>query len=147
MDNLHDLAVLLVFGAVVASWMQLARAREIAVAAARRHCQLHGLQLLDETVGLKSIRLRTINGSRRIERIYAFEVSIDGNDRESGHISMHGRRVTGLALPTVRWMTGESLQDAGGATLASPGSRSTDDGEGQRSNNVIPLRRRMPPGD
>ena len=147
MGNLHDLAMLLVFGAAVASWMKLARAREIAVVAARRHCDLHGLQLLDETVGLKSIRLRVINGSRQLERTYAFEVSIDGNDRESGQISMHGRRVTGLVLPTVRWMAGESHRDAAGAPLASPGRGSAEANQGQRPTNVIPLRRRMPPGD
>ena len=147
MGNLHDLAMLLVFGAALASWMKLARAREIAVVAARRHCDLHGLQLLDETVGLKSIRLRVVHGSRRLERTYAFDVSIDGNDRESGEISMRGRRVTGLVLPTVRWIAGDSLQDAAGMPLTSPGSGSAEAHQGQQPNNVIPLRRRMPPGD
>lgn len=144
MGNLHDLALLLVLGAVVAAWMKLARARELAVAAARRHCELHGLQLLDETVGLRSVRLRTVNGSRGLERGYAFEVSIDGDDREPGRIWMQGRRVTGLSLPTIHWHAGAPANDDDLSVGATRVMRREVDTEA-RTDNVIPLRRRLPP--
>ncbi|MCP1374110.1 DUF3301 domain-containing protein [Dyella lutea] len=146
MGNLHDLALLLILGAVVAAWMELARARELAVAAARRHCELQGLQLLDETVGLRSLRLRTVNGSRGIEHGYAFEVSIDGDDREPGRIWMQGRRVTGLSLPTVHWLAGVPANDNVHPDTTPPVPRQSPAGQ-PRANNVVPLRRRMPPGE
>ena len=146
MGNLHDLALLLILGAVVAAWMELARARELAVAAARRHCELQGLQLLDETVGLRSLRLRTISGSRGLEHGYAFEVSIDGDDREPGRIWMQGRRVTGLSLPTVHWLAGVPGNDIGLPGIP-PAAPPLDTTAQPRTNNVVPLRRRMPRDD
>ncbi|HEU4671257.1 MAG TPA: DUF3301 domain-containing protein [Dyella sp.] len=145
MGNLHDLALLLVLGALVAAWMKLSRARELAVAAARRHCELQGLQLLDETVGLRAIRLRTVNGHRGLERGYAFEVSVDGDDRRPGRIWMQGRRVTGLSLPTVHWLVGTSANDDVHPPGPSPLMRRGADMP-PRPDNVVPLRRRLPPG-
>ncbi|MGN6382848.1 MAG: DUF3301 domain-containing protein, partial [Dyella sp.] len=104
MGNLRDLLLLLVLGGIVAAWMKLSRARELAVAAARRHCELQGLQLLDETVGLRALRLRRLDGHRRLERGYDFDVSVDGDDREQGRLWMIGQRVSGLSLPTVHWL-------------------------------------------
>lgn len=146
MGNLHDLALLLVLGAMVAAWMELARARELAVVTARKHCELQGLQLLDDTVGLRSLRLRTINGNRGLERSYTFEVSIDGDDRESGRIWMQGRRVTGLSLPTVHWLAGAPAHDHALASGPPPAPRQGP-ATVPRADNVVPLRRRLPPGD
>lgn len=146
MGNLHDLMLLLVLGAVVATWMKMARAREMAVAAARHHCQLHGLQLLDETVGLRSIRLRMVSGRRAVERGYAFEVSVDGDDREQGRIWMQGRRVTGLTLPTVQWLAGVPANDDAPRPGIAPMMRRDADRPLPQADNVIPLRRRLPPG-
>ncbi len=146
MGNLHDLALLLGFGVLATTWMKLTRARELAVAAARHHCELHGLQLLDETVGLRSIRLRTVSGHRALERGYAFEVSVDGDDREQGRIWMQGRRVTGLSLPTVHWLAGAPANDDGLRTGPSPVMRRDADRQHAAASNVIPLRRRLPPG-
>lgn len=144
MGNLHDLLLLLVLGAIVGSWMKLARARELAVAAARRHCELHGLQLLDETVGLKAIRLRLVGERRRLERGYAFEVSVDGDDRQPGRIWMQGRRVTGLSLPTAQWLVGTNSSEE---TLlpASQLHAFPDRRHPSTEGNVVPLRRRLPP--
>lgn len=89
--------VLLVFCAVVALWLKLSVARERAVHEARQQCAQHGLQLLDESVGLRALRLRRVNGLRRIERGYGFEVSIDGDDREPGRLWMIGSELTGSA--------------------------------------------------
>lgn len=101
MSNLSDLLLLLSLGAAVGLWLKLSAAREHAVREARRLCLQHGLQLLDETVGLRALRLRRDSrGRRRIERCYAFEVSLEGDDRKSAHLWMLGTTISALSLPT-----------------------------------------------
>ncbi len=101
MDRFTDPFLLLGLLVLVASWLKLSRYREQATAEARRQCERHGLQLLDETVGLRSIGLRRLDGMRVIERSYSFEVSIDGDDREPGRLWFAHGRLTGLSLPTI----------------------------------------------
>ena len=129
MDESFDLAVLLALVAFIGLWMKLSRAREIAMDEARRQCDRHGLQLLDETVGLRGIRLRRHHGERVLERCYGFEVSIDGDDREAGKLWMVAGGMSGLSLPTIR--LGHPADEAPHAMP--PGS------------NVVPLRRRDGP--
>jgi len=100
MSDLSNLLLLLVLAGVVVLWLRLSAARELAVREARRLCQQHQLQLLDETVGLRGIRLRRWNGIRMIERCYGFEVSVDGQDRQPGRLWMVGNQTTDLSLPT-----------------------------------------------
>jgi len=132
MDGLFELLPLLILLAIVGLWLKLSRAREMAVAEARRQCERHGLQLLDETVGLCGVRLRPIHGQRRLERCYSFEVSIDGNDREAGRLWMTGHSFTGLSLPTI-----ETPMPSSTSAISFP-----DNGEGS---NVVPLRPRSSP--
>ncbi|MDE1893008.1 MAG: DUF3301 domain-containing protein [Pseudomonadota bacterium] len=101
MSDLLNLLSLLVFGAVVGLWLKLSRARERATHEARQLCGRYGLQLLDETVGLRGLRVRRVNGVRRLERCYGFEVSIDGDDRQPGRLWMIGDALSSLSLPTV----------------------------------------------
>ncbi len=101
MSNLSDMLVLLMLGATIGVWLKLSTARERAVRVTRAQCLQHGLQLLDETVGLRRIRLRRVNGLRRVERCYDFEVSIDGNDREPGRLWMIGNALSSLSLPVI----------------------------------------------
>ena len=81
-------------------WMKLSSAREYAVREARMQCRQHGVQLLDETVGLRRVRLRRVDGQRHLERCYGFEVSVDGHDRAPGRLWMIGRSLTSLSLPS-----------------------------------------------
>ncbi len=99
MADLSDLFLLLGFAGVIGSWLKLSRAREIAVAEARRQCARHQLQLLDETVGLRAIRLRRGSGTPALERCYAFEVSIHGDDRQPAQVWMIGDRLSAIRLP------------------------------------------------
>ncbi|MEO7068642.1 MAG: DUF3301 domain-containing protein [Rhodanobacter sp.] len=99
MTDLSSLLVLLFLGALVGLWMKLSVAREQAVAVARRQCEQHGLQLLDETVGLRALRLCRANGLRMIERCYGFEVSVNGHDRAEGRLWMLGRSMSSVSLP------------------------------------------------
>jgi hypothetical protein len=126
MDNAFDLAVLLALVAFIGLWMKLSRAREIAMGEARRQCERHGLQLLDETVGLRHVRVRRHQGAVVFERCYEFEVSIDGDDREPGKLWMAGGDMSALSLPTLR-------------LLPAAEERAHDTSSGS---NVVPLRRR-----
>ena len=128
MSDLSNLLLLLLLGAIVVLWLKLTVARERAIGEARRQCQLHGLQLLDETVGLRGLRLRRVNGLRRVERCYGFEVSIDGHDREPGRLWMIGAALSSLSLPTI-----ELLPAGGSADAVAPSA----------SGKVVALRRRQ----
>ncbi|KRE88490.1 hypothetical protein ASG87_07785 [Frateuria sp. Soil773] len=140
MGKFGDLFLLLAFGALVGLWLKLIRAREHAVAEARRQCERHGLQLLDESVGLRGLRLRRRDGLK-LERCYGFEVSVDGDDRQPGRIWMAGGAMSGLSLPTLESGPAEhppiehpsGLPSAAGAP-DEPDSRPLPD-------NVISLRR------
>jgi len=128
MSDLSNLLLLLALGAIVGLWLKLSSARERAVQEARQQCQQHGLQLLDETVGLRGVRLRRVNGLRMIERCYGFEVSIDGHDREPGRLWMIGNVLSSLSLPTIELLPHEEV--AARSALPSP------------SGSVVPLRPR-----
>jgi hypothetical protein len=128
MSDLSNLLLLLALVAVVGLWLKLSAARERAVREARQQCQQHGLQLLDETVGLRAVRLRRVNGLRRVERCYGFEVSIDGHDREPGRLWMIGDALSSLSLPTIERLPHEEAASRNAA--ATP------------PDNVVPLRPR-----
>lgn len=132
MSNLTDMLVLLALGATVGAWMKLSRAREHAVREARAQCQRHGVQLLDETVGLRRVRLRRVNGLRRLERCYEFEVSVEGNDRASGRLWMIGHSLSSLSLPASERM----------ATAPIMGDPAREEA---RQDNVVQLSRRRAP--
>jgi hypothetical protein len=105
MGDFATLLLLLILSAIAGTWLRLSRARDKAIQEARARCQRHGLQLLDETVGLSGLRIRHMHGRRVIERRYSFEVSVDGNDREAGHLWMIGNVLTALILPTIELYT------------------------------------------
>jgi hypothetical protein len=102
MSDLSDLLLLTALLAVIGLWLKLTRAREMATDEARLQCRQHGLQLLDESVGLRGVRVFRQNGRLMMERCYSFEVSIDGNDREPGRLWLIGRTLTGVSLPTIQ---------------------------------------------
>jgi hypothetical protein len=135
MSHLYDLPLLLLIAAIIGLWLKLSRARERACVQASRLCRQHGLQLLDETVGLRGVRLRKLHGQWQLERCYGFDVSIDGDDREPSRLWMIHDRLTGYNLPTVR-----TRRDEGDAPPAADGESARD------SDNVVPLRPRLRDG-
>jgi len=128
MSQVSDLIALLGLAAVAGTWLKFTRARERAMDEARRQCAQHGLQLLDETVGLRNLRWRRVGGRRRLELGYVFEVSAHGDDRLDGRLWMHGERLAGVSLPNV----GMPLPEA-------PEPRPI-----ALTDNVVPLRPRRP---
>lgn len=94
-----EIAALL--GLVLIAWLWcdgLAR-RETAVDAARRACAAEGVQLLDDTVALASLRPRRAESGRvKLHRVYRFEFSDDGNNRLNGSVTLIGSVVQVLYL-------------------------------------------------
>lgn len=129
MGNYSDLIWLLGLASIIGLWLKLTRLRELAVLEARRQCERHGLQLLDESVGLRSLRWRKLHGRGALERCYGFEVSIDGNDRAPGRLWFAQHRLTGVSLPVH-----ESVELDHSSTLDA-------DAEPHDPGNVIPFRR------
>ena len=85
---------ILVLAALAWLWLDSLKAREVAVRAAREVCMAEGLQLLDWTVAIASLKLtREENGRLKIQRAYDFEYSDTGNNRLKGGLVMLGHRV------------------------------------------------------
>ncbi len=92
---------LLLFTVILLAWLwySSARAREQAVLAARRGCERHGLQLLDETVLLERLRPRRgRDGRMRWRREYSFEFSGEGEVRRRGTIVVFGGHIVNLQI-------------------------------------------------
>lgn len=89
-------------------WLDGLRARDAGIAAARAACDGEGLQLLDDTVSLASLRFaRSDDGRLMLRRSYDFEYSDTGDNRRRGSVVLLGQRVlllnVGLrALPAQR---------------------------------------------
>ena len=83
------------------------RAREAAIEAARCACAGDGVQLLDDTVMMVSLRIRRGEGGRAVlRRVYQFEFSDTGNNRLAGAVTLAGPRVDTLYLEPHRFGTG-----------------------------------------
>lgn len=89
-----EFASLVLLGALGWFWLDGLRARDAAMAAARRACESEGLQFLDDTVSFAGIKLeRDDEGALRFRRVYNFEYSDTGDNRRRGSVVMLGRRV------------------------------------------------------
>lgn len=105
------LAVLLGFHA----WAASLRAREIARERSRELCAAAGVQLLDQTVALRRLRIeRAPLGGLRLMRCYAFEVSTDGSNRLHGSLDLADGIVIAWDVP--------GLPTASGAVAARSGN-------------------------
>ncbi|MFN4064615.1 DUF3301 domain-containing protein [Azoarcus communis] len=91
-------------------WLDSLKAREAGVAAARAACAREGVQLLDETVVGRGLRLaRDDNGRMVVRRAYDFEYSDSGDDRHRGAVVLLGREVVLLELASHHRNTVRSL--------------------------------------
>ena len=96
---MNTLYLLIFLFILVWFWQNSLRAREFAVKFCQDKCNEMGLQLLDQTVALKSISIiRNINGLLGISRRYNFEFSISGVNRYSGSIRIQKDHVSSFQL-------------------------------------------------
>ena len=73
--------------------------REIALAAARAHCNEMNVQLLDQSVGIHRVWLKRGDDNKiHIWRNYQFEFTSTGNERYKGHIITLGKVVESTQL-------------------------------------------------
>lgn len=94
-----ELPAVLLLAVAIVFWFDTARAREQVCAAVRRHCRERGLTLLDDTVVMKSLRLRRdMRGRVRFARRYHFEFSSDGAERYRGRVSLCGNRIDAIEM-------------------------------------------------
>ena len=93
------LTILFLIVIAVLLWQSGMRARDIAIDTARNVCNRHGLQFLDGTTSLRQMRpYYTRASGPGIRRIYWFDYSGDGFDRQSGCIIMDNARVSAVLL-------------------------------------------------
>ena len=111
---------LLLVGCALALWMNALRARERAVVIVRRLCERADVQLLDQSVALRSFKFSRIDGRLALLRRYGFEVSVDGQDRHRGHVDIKGHAAEHWSLPWTA--TDDPRRTIDGVVTASPRS-------------------------
>lgn len=89
-----ELIGLAVLAALAWLWYDSLKARDAGIAAVRRACEAEGLQLLDETMAIASLKpARDDEGHLALQRGYQFEYSDTGDNRRRGSLVMLGQRV------------------------------------------------------
>ncbi|WP_322789067.1 DUF3301 domain-containing protein [Thiohalocapsa halophila] len=96
--TIDSLGALLVVLLVSWLWLNTLRARELALAQARRACQRADVQLLDQAVALRGMALVWTPRGVRLRRRYRFEFSSDGVERRTGQLALLGLRLESLWL-------------------------------------------------
>ncbi|PTY37557.1 hypothetical protein BGP77_13745 [Saccharospirillum sp. MSK14-1] len=95
----EQLLLILVFAVISAWWWRHLGIRQLALAHARKACQKANVQLLDQSVYLRKIRLaRSPVSLVTVERSYEFEFSTRGDRRFLGWVVLTGRRLQRLEL-------------------------------------------------
>ena len=101
---LTDLLLLAALMIGAALFWRAQRIRETALRVTRRHCEREEVLLLDQTVGLKRLRLRRDGEGRlRLWRFYEFEFTVTGGERYRGETLVAGDRVVRVTLPPHRF--------------------------------------------
>ncbi|MGA0806445.1 MAG: DUF3301 domain-containing protein [Pseudohongiellaceae bacterium] len=99
MYDIYTLIKLLPLPLLLMYWWRSSEQKRIAVAGARAYCLERQLQLLDETLVFSRFRIeRDRNGRRSLCRVYAFDYSRAGTDRQTGEIVLSGYRILRVIL-------------------------------------------------
>ncbi len=105
---MNSVILLVILGLIAWFWFDTQRSQEIAKLTCQQVCgQLH-LQLLDDTIALRRVWLkRNRRGRLTVQRLYQFEFSDGGNNRQRGIVIMHGIALEMLEIPgyyKYRWL-------------------------------------------
>lgn len=102
--TLGNLFAFLLLATAGAWWWRVHGIRERALQLARQHCSREGVELLDEVVALRTLRVRrNTRGVLCLAREYAFEFTATGQDRYNGSITMFGQRPGPVELEAFRY--------------------------------------------
>lgn len=98
---LSDLIWIFLIAAIAGIWWHGQGMKARALAHAKRYCQKHDLQFLDESLVLRKVTFRR-GGSGFLEfvRIYAFEFTSTGEYRYRGTITLQGYRLADIDTQT-----------------------------------------------
>lgn len=99
MNALPELLSLLLIAVAVVVWQWLRREHEQAQSIAQAACKEAGLQWLDASVTLQSLRFTRQDGRRSWQLDYSFDVSGDGRERRIGRLRIHGGRLLWIEMP------------------------------------------------
>ena len=98
---MENLLVLGLIGAGIWFWLDSMQARERAIDAAMRACKSVGVQFLDQTAALESLKpARNAQGHLVWRRIYRFEYSAAGVERRLGRAIIRGKVLEQVQLDT-----------------------------------------------
>lgn len=99
MLDIYELTLLLPLLLLAAWWWRSSGQHAIAMSGARAYCKERGLQLLDESLVFRNFRIdRPAGRQRRLCRVYEFDYSRGGQDRESGLLVLSGHRILRIIL-------------------------------------------------
>lgn len=91
---IFETITLIALAALAWLWIDSFKAHEAGINAVRAACQSEDLQLLDETVALRSLRPeRNSDGRMTLRRVYEFEYSDTGDNRRRGSVVLLGHEV------------------------------------------------------
>jgi len=97
---MSEILLLIIVSAIAWYWFDSVSKREIAVLKGKELAGRYQLQLLDETVACKKVRLaRNHNGQVQLLRFYEFEVTVDGRSRLSCNIDLLGKQLQNWHIP------------------------------------------------
>lgn len=99
MIDLGDLVVLTLATLAAIHFWRGYGVREVALAATRRYCREHGLQLLDDSVALRALWFkRNPRGALCLWRAYYFEFASTGDERYPGKTVTLGKIVESIQV-------------------------------------------------
>ena len=101
--SLPLLAVIALLGGAATLFYQSLHTRELALVAARQHCQAMGVQLLDQTIYCHRRRLQRDGPLPVFRRWYFFEFTSTGDERYRGIVEMLGNSPRGVQLAPHRF--------------------------------------------
>jgi hypothetical protein len=94
-----EITSILILGLAAWLWLDSIKARDIGIQAVKAACAARGLQLLDDTVAIARLGMaRDEDGRLLLNRRYAFEYSISGEDRRRGSVTLIGHDVTSIDI-------------------------------------------------
>lgn len=94
MYSIYDIILVIPLILVVLYWWNTNEQKRIALAAARDYCKQRNLQLLDDSLVFRKLRIeRDLRRNRKLCRVYDFDYCPDGKERHTGEIVLTGMRV------------------------------------------------------
>ena len=85
-------------------WVHSLRTKEIALAAAEKHCAEMQVQFLDQSVYLKRMWIKRNDGGQlNLWREFYFEFTVNGDDRYFGRVTLLGKKTIAVQLDPHRF--------------------------------------------